>query len=142
MNAPSASAATDVVRLRIPRKGEFVAVARLAIGAIAGRTGFSIEEIEDIKLAVAEACTEAIRFGGDEPDVELVCESSGGGLSVTVLGFVSPAQRESFESVAGEDREPSDLGLFLIRALMDRVEHRSTGAGGIDLIMSKRMHVP
>ncbi|MBV8726415.1 MAG: ATP-binding protein, partial [Candidatus Eremiobacteraeota bacterium] len=51
------------VELRIPSKAEWVAVARLAVAAVANRLQFSIEEIEDVKLAVAEACTNCIQHG-------------------------------------------------------------------------------
>ena len=51
----------DVVELRVPCKAEWVALARLSVAAVASRLHFSIDEIEDIKLAVAEACTNAIQ---------------------------------------------------------------------------------
>ena len=43
-----------VVELKIPGRAEWVAVARLAVAAVASRLRFSVDEIEDIKLAIAE----------------------------------------------------------------------------------------
>ena len=44
-----------------PGRPEWVALARLAAATVANRLRFSIEEIEDVKLAVAEACTAVIQ---------------------------------------------------------------------------------
>src|SRR5437660_3241355 len=49
-----------VVELTIPGKPEYVGVARLAILGVASRMRFSYDEVEDIRLAVGEACTTAI----------------------------------------------------------------------------------
>jgi anti-anti-sigma factor len=64
VNLPSRrSEHLGTVELRIPSKPEWVAVARLAVAAIANRLPFSVEEIEDLKLAIAEACTICIQQG-------------------------------------------------------------------------------
>lgn len=51
---------SDVVELRIPCKPEFVSVARLAILGVASRMQLSYDEVEDVRLAVGEACTTAV----------------------------------------------------------------------------------
>ena len=75
--APAASRSHGVVRLEIPAVAEWVAVARLAVAAVASRQRFSVDEIEDIKLAVAEACTNAIQHGPPDGTIEIVCEVIG-----------------------------------------------------------------
>jgi serine/threonine-protein kinase RsbW len=50
----------DLVNLVIPAKTDFVGIARLAVSGIANRMGFSYDDIEDLKLAVSEACTNAV----------------------------------------------------------------------------------
>ncbi|MFS8513265.1 MAG: anti-sigma B factor RsbW, partial [Planifilum fulgidum] len=47
----------DMIELTIPAKADFVGVVRLAVSGIASRMGFSYDDIEDLKVAVAEACT-------------------------------------------------------------------------------------
>src|SRR5436305_9844979 len=49
-----------VVELIIPSRPEYVGVARLAILGVASRMRFSYDEVEDIRLAVGEACTRSI----------------------------------------------------------------------------------
>ena len=47
---------TDKLTFIIPGKPEYITMVRLAIGSVANTAGFNIDEIDDIKTAVAEAC--------------------------------------------------------------------------------------
>lgn len=137
MNAPVAQHGSgDVVELRIPAKAEWVSIARLAISAIASRMQFSIEEIEDVKLAVAEACVHAIGRGGEY--VELLSESLPDGLCIHVRNFGGPAPAETVNVETADESSLGGLGVFLIRALMDRVDYEARPQGGSDLVMFKR----
>src|SRR5438309_4247718 len=50
-----------VVELEIPARPEFVGIARMAVGALAGiRPGLAYERIDDLRIVVSEACTSAI----------------------------------------------------------------------------------
>lgn len=123
----------DVVELRIPAKAEWVAVARLAVSAVASRLKFSIEEIEDVRLAVAEACTDAIQHAVLGSQIEVTCHSDVSSLRVRVRRegkTVRPEPAESEDSIGG-------LGIFLIRALMDEVEYSVHQDTGTDLTMVK-----
>lgn len=136
MNAPARQAATDVVELRIPAKAEWVSIARLAVSAVASRLQFSIEEIEDVKLAVAEALVHAIARGGNRAD--LVCESLPDGLRIRVRNFGVPAP-EPVNLTVVDENAASNLGIFLIRALMDNVDYDARSDGSADLVMFKRL---
>jgi serine/threonine-protein kinase RsbW len=46
----------DTVKLSIPALPDYVVTVRLVASSIAGRLGYDIEQIDDIKMAVAEAC--------------------------------------------------------------------------------------
>jgi serine/threonine-protein kinase RsbW len=119
-------AAIDVVDLRIPCKAEWVQIARLSVGGVASRLNFSIDDIQDIKIAVAEACTNAIQFAEGSPYIEIKCEAIGRQLRLTIRDF-------------GRGPHPVDgLGIFLIRALMDEVEYQAHPEGGTLLVMVKR----
>lgn len=52
-----------VVELRIPSELGYEKIAREAVATVAHRLNFSEEKIEDIKTAISEACTNAIRYG-------------------------------------------------------------------------------
>ena len=46
----------DKIKFIIPGKPEYLTMVRLALGSIADTAGFDLEEIEDIKTSVQEAC--------------------------------------------------------------------------------------
>jgi serine/threonine-protein kinase RsbW len=125
------------VELRIPSKAEWVAVARLTVAAIANRLPFSVEDIEDLKLAIAEACTYVIQAGRPSDTIDITCETGADHLTIRVHdgGAIHPEsapRRPSGGSIEG-------LGIFLIQALMDDVQHTADGESGGELIMTKRV---
>jgi len=127
------------VEVAIPARAEWVAVARLTVAAVASRLRFSIEEIEDIKLAIAEACTNAIQHGVATDTISIACEVTAADLRITVrdhgIGRLAPVDETGFK----EDGRSEELGIFLIRALMDSVEYRVDSREGTELVMVKRV---
>ena len=138
--APAASRSHGVVRLEIPAIAEWVAVARLAVAAVASRQRFSVDDIEDIKLAVAESCTNAIQHGAPDNTISIVCEVGTDGIAITVSdrGQGPPLSAVEEERI-GEGGRTEELGVFLIRALMDSVEYTSDVRDGTQLVMTKRV---
>ena len=129
----------DVVDLRIPCKAEWVALARLSVAAVASRLNFSIDEIEDIKLAVAEACTNAIQHAHGSPYIEIKCEAAGGGLRLSVRDYGRGTHPEHIRSRELNDERAGGLGVFLIRSLMDEVDYDVHPDRGTLLVMVKRL---
>jgi serine/threonine-protein kinase RsbW len=128
------------VELKIPGRAEWVAVARLAVAAVASRLRFSVDEIEDIKLAIAEACTNAIQAAGgvDAGTIEIVCDAMDDELRVVVRD--GAAHRLEPVPPGGLDEgRTEELGVFLIRALMDSVDYKSDPRRGTALSMTKRV---
>ena len=131
----------DVVDLRIPCKAEWVALARLSVAAVASRLNFSIDEIEDIKLAVAEACTNAIQHAHGSPFIEIKCEATGGELRLSVRDYGRGTRPEHIRSHEPDDDRVGGLGVFLIRSLMDDVQYDVHPDQGTLLVMVKRLTV-
>jgi serine/threonine-protein kinase RsbW len=129
------------VELKIPGRAEWVAVARLAVAAVASRLRFSVDEIEDIKLAIAEACTNSIQSAGGEDAgiIEIVCDALEDELRVTVRDHAPGPHLEPVKSSGIEEGRTEELGVFLIRALMDGVEYTSDPRRGTELVMTKRV---
>jgi serine/threonine-protein kinase RsbW len=138
--APAASRSHGIVRLEIPAVAEWVAVARLAVAGVASRSRFSVDDIEDIKLAAAEACTNAIQHGPPDGTIAIVCEVTADGIVMTVSdrGQGPPLGAVAQERI-GEAGRTEELGVFLIRALMDSVEYTSDVRDGTRLVMTKRV---
>jgi serine/threonine-protein kinase RsbW len=129
------------VELKIPGRAEWVAVARLAVAAVASRLRFSVDEIEDIKLAIAEACTNSIQSAGgvDAGVIEIVCDALADELRVTVRDRSPGLHLETAKAGGVDDGRTEELGVFLIRALMDSVDYSSDPRRGTELIMTKRV---
>ncbi|GAC1476521.1 MAG: ATP-binding protein [Vulcanimicrobiaceae bacterium] len=129
------------VELKIPGRAEWVAVARLAVAAVASRLRFSVDEIEDIKLALAEACTNSIQSAGglDAGVIEIVCDALEDELRVTVRDRSAAPHLEAVKESGLEDGRTEELGVFLIRALMDSVDYTSDPRRGTELVMTKRV---
>jgi serine/threonine-protein kinase RsbW len=127
-----------VVELRIPAGPEWVGVARLAAAGIASRLDFSIEDIEDLKLAVAEACNCCIQNGGSG-DVHISCALHADRIEISVGRAGAPAKQGAQASAAGDDEELGGLGVFLIRALMDDVAYSADAVSGTNLTLIKHL---
>ena len=53
---PDSPGDRDVVRLQLPAIGAYLSVLRTATAGLAARLDFTLEEIEDLRIAVDEAC--------------------------------------------------------------------------------------
>lgn len=129
----------DVIKLSIPNKPEYVGVVRLTLASVASRMGFDIEKIEDLKVAVAEACTNAITHGVNEEegsfDVELVVYDKKIGILVydKGKGFLG----NNVEEPNINNLKEGGLGVFIIKSLMDEVEFIQNKGKGTIIKMTK-----
>lgn len=136
----------DFVEMTIPAKAEYVGVIRLSLSGIANRMGFNIEDIEDLKVAISEAITNAVNhaydqdepgeiqigFGIYEDRLEVMVADRGNSFNVEeVQKRIGPYEK----SKPIEGVQEGGFGLFLIDALMDKVEIHDHS--GIILIMTK-----
>jgi anti-sigma regulatory factor (Ser/Thr protein kinase) len=123
-----------VIELEIPARPEFVGIARMAIGALAGiRPGFAYERIDDLRIVVSEACTSAIEMLSHEPggaaSAGLIVRCVDG-LKTLEIRIEAPGS--AFESAfpatepAPESEDDDSFRISLIRALVDDAELRST----------------
>lgn len=135
----------DLVNLTIPAKPDYVGIARLAVSGIANRMGFSYDDIEDLKLAVAEACTNAVdhAYCGGEGEIEVSCNIYSNRLVIAVIDrgnsfdvneVVTRTGPISAESSMNALRERG-LGLYLMKTLMDHVDIK--GDNGVIVTMTK-----
>ena len=61
----------DVVELRLPAESAYLAVLRTATAGLAARLDFTLDEIEDLRIAVDEAC--ALLLPDARAEFPLVC---------------------------------------------------------------------
>jgi len=129
----------DLLKFSLPGKPEYVGTVRMAVAHIAANVGFDIEAIDDIKVAVSEACTNIICHSHSHSDFsyEVLIEREERSLAITVtdrgVGFETD---EYVEPVPGETRG-SGMGIFIVRALMDEVDIQSEVGVGTNIRMIK-----
>ncbi|SCG84588.1 anti-sigma B factor [Proteiniborus sp. DW1] len=131
----------DCIKLSIPNKAEYVSVVRLTTSAIASRMGFDIEEIEDIKVAIAEACTNTLEHGSNnkEENFDIDFDMYVDKLIITVKGIGKDFSTENIEELKVEDFGEGNLGIFIINSLMDEVNIINDWNKGTGIRMIKYM---
>lgn len=124
------------MEIKIPCKPEYVGVARLAILGVASRMPFSYDEVEDIRLAVGEACTTSVdwaeRNGHTETEIILRSEITADTLVVDI--FDQAGTRGEYDRQNAQETE--NLGALLITLLVDEVSV-DTKDGGTHVRMVK-----
>lgn len=123
---------TAVVTLTIPCAPEYVGTARLAILGVAGRMGISYDQIEDIRLAVGEACTNAIeranRVAGAEATISIRCQIEAERLTIEIEDDVPAAAGGGADGE--EEFSAQELGAVLMEILVDEVSIDTLPGGG------------
>jgi serine/threonine-protein kinase RsbW len=128
-----AGAPNRLLELEIPSDPVVVSSVRAAFEEYASTLPLTHEEVESIKIALSEACSNAICHGspkGVRNRVLVRCQVDAEELVIQVrdegAGF-SPAQ---VPHPSNEDEfKPSGRGIFLMRALMDEVRIDSEPRG-------------
>jgi serine/threonine-protein kinase RsbW len=127
------------LQLRIPSRAEWVSVARLAVAGIAHRIDATIDEVEDLKLAVAEACTNCIQHAQGNEEVLVTFEISGRRITVVVEDGGKGFDGRALAPEPLGEPKVGGLGVFLIRSLMDEVDYDFDPLTGTKLTMSKML---
>jgi len=134
----AASGVGEVIELEIPARPEFVGLARLVVSSLASsRRALADDRIDDLKLAVSEACTNAIEahleVSVDERVLVRWCEADDR-LEVSVEdrgpGF-DPDELPEHPPVTDPERLNFErgLGIPLIRTLVDEVSFNPSDRG-------------
>jgi anti-sigma regulatory factor (Ser/Thr protein kinase) len=122
-----------------------VRTARLIVTAVARRSGVEEALLDEVRLAVGEACSRAVaahRLHCPQQPVRLELRDDNGRFEVVVndtapdgkLAGELPAT--SPDGVGGDDPDDPDvLGLAVISGLVDDVEIAPTSAGGTQIRM-------
>jgi len=114
----------EVVEMEIPSAPEYVAIVRRMVEGIARRMSFAPGQVEDLKLAVGEACTNAVRHGcprNGTSNVEIRFIVMPGALLVEVTNGHEDCESPSLCSEPDLGKE-GGLGLYIIRQLVDEVD--------------------
>ncbi|MET7618400.1 ATP-binding protein [Streptomyces sp. NPDC005408] len=131
------------VELRFSAQPEHVRTARLVAAAVARRAGVDEAVLDEVRLAVGEACSRAVglhRSHGITAPVRVVLTEEEKTFSIEVGDEVPSAGSEGSSAVPGardatdEDMDSDgedEMGLAVISGLVDDVEVTSTDEGGV-----------
>lgn len=126
------------ISLQVPARPEYLALVRSVVAAAAALDpGLGDQRIEDLRLAVSEATTNAIEahanFGSDER-ITIRCDLAGDRIEVEVKDYAT-----GFEPSVLDDPDPLDapgrldyeggFGIPLMRVLADEMKIRSLEHG-------------
>ena len=132
--------AYELISMNMSVNPDFVSVIRLTLSGVASKMGFSLDDIEDMKVCVSEACTNAIKHSRKEefqlklyiyPD-RLTIEVSDDGIGYDVTSLQEPDLKNP---------KTNGLGIFIIKSLMDEVDIRSCDKCGTIITMTKLVGV-
>jgi anti-sigma regulatory factor (Ser/Thr protein kinase) len=125
------------VELRFSALPEHVRTARLVAAAVARRAGVDESVLDEVRLAVGEACSRAVslhqRSGVDGGAVRVALTDQEKRFVIEVEDEAGPAGLPPLGSAAaelGEDAEDA-LGLAVITALVEDVEVTAGANGGL-----------
>ena len=121
-------AASDEVRLVVPALPEFLRLARVTAAGLAGRLGFSYDEVEDLRLAIDELCFGLTGPTGRRGTVELRYILDDDGLVVEGQGHF-------IDDVAPVGL--TELSRVILSALVDE-HHLGSGPQGPGFRLVKR----
>jgi len=134
--APGAVAAGrethDRVRVCMPAEGAYLSVLRTATAGLAARLDFTLDEIEDLRIAVDEAC--AMLLSQAIPGTNLECDFELGSDLMTIVVSV----------VAAQPRKPATdtFAWTVLSALAGDVDSRLGPDDRVGIVLRKRRGTP
>ncbi len=115
----------DIIKLTIASKPDYISVVRLTSSAIANNIGLNIDDIEDIKVSIAEACINALDKA-DEINIQFQIEED---KLIMKVDNVSPCKDDEIDL-----NKEIELGILIIESLMDEVNFSEEGVEMIKYI--------
>lgn len=139
----------NAIRLQIPAHTDYIDMVRICLFGIASKMNYSYEEIEDMKVAVSEACHNAVLHGvqGADHDVIDICfEFDNASFTTKVKnngpGFVvqdALDQAAPLPNTEVSGLRSGGLGIYLMQALMDEVDVSLTD-GATEVVLTKYLN--
>ena len=106
---------TAEVRVVVPATPPFVRLVRLAAADVASRVGFSIDEIDDLRIAVDELCFTLTGQDGMPGTLDVSFELGNGEVVVRGVGHFNGASTERVPP-------PADISEEILRAVLDDLD--------------------
>lgn len=99
-----------------------------------------MDDIEDMKVAVSEACSNAVKHSEDNK-VSINFNLLNNGIQIEIIDNGKGYDVDSIETPDLSNPKEGGLGLFIIQTLMDEVNIESKGNQGTTIKMTKYLGV-
>ncbi|MDZ7263390.1 MAG: ATP-binding protein [candidate division KSB1 bacterium] len=129
----------QTIEIKILSEPKFLKIVRAAVSHVTEIMGFPQDEINNITLAVDEACSNIIKhaYGGqsDQP-IRVLLQLYDDRLEVILKDVGKKVAADDIKSRDLDDLRPGGLGVHLIRSVMDVVNYniRSTKGNRLQLV--------
>ncbi len=138
----------QITELKLPAHPDYIVVAKRAAGALAMVVGFSLEEIDELSIAIAQACANAValanaQWGPANGQLKLLFRTQAGKLGVDVQSLPPRVlEAPTHPLVRRVRRQPEfdyeSIGLNMIRLFVDELRYQiDNQTGSIRMRMVK-----
>ena len=130
----------ETIKMEISANPEYVSIIRLTTSGIANKVGFCLDDIEDLKVAISEACTNAIKHSLEDR-FTIIYTMIEKGLTIEIIDNGKGYNTKEVIEPDLDNLKESGMGLFIIESLMDEVNVESTEGKGTSIKMTKYLGV-
>ena len=130
----------ETIKMEISANPEYVSIIRLTTSGIANKVGFCLDDIEDLKVAISEACTNAIKHSLEDR-FTIIYTMIEKGLTIEIIDNGKGYNTKEVSEPDLDNLKESGMGLFIIESLMDEVNVESTDGKGTSIKMTKYLGV-
>ncbi len=126
----AATTGTYVTELKLPAVGDYIVVAKRAAASLGLVVGFSVQEIDDLNIAITQACESACaaateQWGTGNGQLKLTFKSQPRRLEVEVRSVPPRAIEQHARRVRREaELDYETIGLNMIRLFVDELRYQ------------------
>ena len=132
---------TEILNMEVIGDPDYIGVVKMAAGSAASIEGFDIEKVEDIRVAVGEACKTITchNFAGWSAAYKVSMAIEEEQMVIKVEDSKEGHQREKSKRLCLDCPKEGDLGIHIIRSVTDDMEiiHSGDGLRCIRMVINK-----
>jgi serine/threonine-protein kinase RsbW len=125
---PGGRETADYVQVRMPAESAYLSVLRTAAAGLAARLDFTLDEIEDLRIAIDEACAMLLTQAIPGTDLECVFELGADLVTITVSVTAAEARKPARDTFAWT----------VLSALAGSVDSRLDSDDRVSIVLAKR----
>lgn len=133
---------SNYLKVEFPSLPENVSLSRVIVASFAAQLDFTLNELEEIRVATSEAVSNSVIHGYRETDGQILLElgARDGVLEIKVIDYgcgindLDLAQTPTYST----DPERMGLGLIFMQSFMDELKLESEPGKGTRVVMRKK----